>query len=74
MGFSNDTTKHFKVYSPERGYVHRASIVKVGESVKGGSVELRLRYSHTTSQGTKNIQPDRQPRGRPANTTTKEAA
>ncbi|KAG9243841.1 hypothetical protein BJ878DRAFT_102129 [Calycina marina] len=62
MGHSETTDKHFKVYSPENGYTIEASIVKVFEHSKGGSVDLKLRTS-SGPQGTKNVAPDR--RGRP---------
>ena len=67
MGFSPHTTKHYKVYSPNRGYVHRVSVVKVDETVKGGTIDLRLRNAHTEPQGTENVLTDRKKPGRPKN-------
>ncbi|CCE32515.1 uncharacterized protein CPUR_06375 [Claviceps purpurea 20.1] len=45
MGYSEHTTKHFKVYSPERGCTIMSSRTVVKESAKGGSVDLRLQGS-----------------------------
>jgi hypothetical protein len=64
MGFSNTTTKHTKVYNPELGYTSRCSRVIVDETVKGGTINLKLRGENGT-QGTPNEQPDRAPRRRP---------
>ena len=62
MGYSDNTTKHFKVYSPERGSTIVASVVRFDENTKGGSVDLRIRNSEAGSQGTKNVMLDRKPR------------
>ncbi|KAI0994773.1 hypothetical protein K3495_g13407, partial [Podosphaera aphanis] len=43
MGYSNTTDKQFKVYSPELGYTNRVSVIKVDESIRGGTIDLRLR-------------------------------
>lgn len=64
MGFSNTTTKHTKVYNPELGYTSRCSRVIVDETVKGGTMDLKLRCKPGT-QGTPNEAADRAPRGRP---------
>jgi hypothetical protein len=69
MGHSKNTTKHYKVYSPERGYTILASRVIIKESVKGGTVDLRIRNSTSGPQGTMNVAPDRKPRGRPKGST-----
>ena len=66
MGFTGNTTKHFKVYCPELGYVQRFNRVLVDENVKGGTIDLKLRGA-SGPKGTSNVQPDRQPRGRPKN-------
>jgi hypothetical protein len=71
MGYSDKTTKHFKVYSPERGSTIVASVVKIDETVKGGTMDLRIRNSKSGPQGTKNVMLDRNPRGRPKGSTTK---
>ena len=42
-----------------------ASVVKIDESKKGGTVELKIRNSKSGPQGTKNTMQDRKPRGRP---------
>lgn len=65
MGYSENTNKHFKVYSPERGYTIMSSRVVIKESVKGGSVDLRIRNCPAGPQGTVNAALDRRPRGRP---------
>lgn len=65
MGYSNNTTKHFKVYSPERGSTIMVSVVRIDEETKGGTVDLRIRSSGAGPQGTKNAMLDRKPRGRP---------
>ena len=72
MGYSLTTDKQFRVYSPELGYTTRVSIIKVDESTKGGTIELRLRDCNSGSQGTLNFQPDRKKRGRPAANTDKD--
>ncbi|KAI0994558.1 hypothetical protein K3495_g13623 [Podosphaera aphanis] len=65
MGYSTTTDKQFKFYSPELGYTTRTSIIKVNESIRGGTLDLRLRNCSAGPQGTSNVQPDRKPRGRP---------
>lgn len=72
MGCIDSTTKHFKVYCPELGYTQRFSRVIVDESIRGGSIELRLR-GETGPGGTTNLQPDRLPRGRPRKEDLKES-
>ncbi|RAL58199.1 hypothetical protein DID88_002302 [Monilinia fructigena] len=67
LGYSKDTTKHIKVYSPELGYTYRSYRVTIDESYKGGDLDLKLRNCVAGSQGTKNIEPNRRPRGRPKN-------
>jgi hypothetical protein len=65
LGYSNDTTKHIKVYSPELSYTSRSSRVINDETQKGGDLNLRLRNCIAGLQGTQNVVPDRKPRGRP---------
>jgi hypothetical protein len=65
MGYSENTIKHFKVYSPERGYTIMSSRVLIKESVKGGTIDLRIRNCAAGPQGTPNAAFDRKPRGRP---------
>jgi len=62
MGYSENTEKHFRVYSPERGYTIEVSVVEVDEKTKGGTVDLKLRTK------TMNQPLDRKPRGRPSKT------
>lgn len=69
VGYSPTTTSHFKVYSPERGCTIMASVVKIDETIKGGTVDLRIRTPDGETQGTKNSTLDRKPRGRPKGTT-----
>lgn len=65
MGYSENTTKHFKVYSPERGSTILSSRVTIKESTQGGTVDLRIRNCASGPQGTTNAAPDRKARGRP---------
>ncbi|KAF5207339.1 hypothetical protein FRX31_003074, partial [Thalictrum thalictroides] len=65
MGYSTTTDKQFKIYSPDLGYTTRASVIKVDETVRGGTLELRLRNIESGPQGTCNVHLDRKPRGRP---------
>ena len=65
MGFSADTTKHYKAYSPDLGYVHRVNVMKIDETIRGGTIDLRIRNANIEPQGTENVQPDRKGRGRP---------
>ncbi|KAI1007134.1 hypothetical protein K3495_g1099 [Podosphaera aphanis] len=67
MGYSETTTSHYKVYSPERGCTIEVSVLKVDENTKGGTVDLKIRMPNVGSQGTKNEMNDRVPRGRPKN-------
>ena len=64
MGYSDDTTKHLKIYAPDLGRIILSSRVSVDESASGGTVDLRLRVP----QGLNRIpidSPDRVARGRP---------
>lgn len=67
MGYSDNTTKHFRVYSPERGSTIVVSRIIIKETSKGGSVDLRFRDCPAGPQGTRNIALDRRNRGRPRN-------
>jgi hypothetical protein len=42
IGYLENTIKHFKVYSLERGYIIMSSRVLIKESVKGGTIDLRI--------------------------------
>ncbi|KAI0992563.1 hypothetical protein K3495_g15622, partial [Podosphaera aphanis] len=64
MGYSSNTTRHLKVYSPEHGYTILSSRVEIDEKVKGGTIDLKLR-GPTGPQGTKNVAPVRKSVGRP---------
>jgi hypothetical protein len=52
LGYSNDTTKHIKVYSPELGYTSRSSRVIIDETQKGSDLNFRLRNCIPGLQGT----------------------
>jgi hypothetical protein len=43
IGYEEETTKHFRVYSPEHSRVIRRSVMRVDELIKGGIIDLRLR-------------------------------
>ena len=43
IGYSESIIKHFKVYSPERGYTIILSRVLIKESIKGRTIDLRIR-------------------------------
>lgn len=58
VGYEENTTKQFRIYAPDLGYVTRTSVIIFDESQKGGTVDLRVRT-------TPNTLPDRKPRGRP---------
>ncbi|KAI0993059.1 hypothetical protein K3495_g15125, partial [Podosphaera aphanis] len=64
MGFSENTEKHTKIYAPDLGRVERVNAVLIDEKVKGGMIDLRLKESIITSQGTPNRLPLRKKRGR----------
>jgi hypothetical protein len=40
MGYSSNTTKHFRVYLLEYRYIILRSIIRVNELVKGGTMDL----------------------------------
>jgi hypothetical protein len=65
MGYCDTTTKQFKVYSPDLGYTTRVSRVEIDETIKGGTVDLRIRDALVGPQGTPNTLNDRRARGRP---------
>jgi len=69
IGYSEETTKQYKVYAPDLGYTIQSSVVDFDEHVLGGTVDLKFRGAH--SQGTPNVLPNRNPVGRPKETLTK---
>ena len=58
VGYEENTTKQYRVYAPDLGYVIRTSVVTFDEHQKGGTVDLRVRT-------TPNALPNRNLRGRP---------
>ena len=69
MGYSDETTRQYKVYAPDLGYTIMSSVVDFDENVLGGTVDLKIRGAHP--QGTPNVLPNRNPVGRPKETLTK---
>ncbi|CCE33421.1 related to retrotransposon HobS hobase [Claviceps purpurea 20.1] len=65
LGYSENTNRHYRVYSPELGYTSRSSRVLINEDEKGGAINLRLRNCAAGPQGTPNVLDDRRPRVRP---------
>ena len=63
MGYSETTTKQFRVYAPDLGYTTRSSVVDWDEGTPGGTVDLKIRGPRP--QGTPNELPLRNPPGRP---------
>lgn len=53
MGYGENTTKQFRIYAPDLGYIIRASIVKFDESVRGGDMELNVPVKAGTADPTK---------------------
>jgi hypothetical protein len=62
LGYSNDTTTHIKLYSPELGFTSRSSSVIIDEIQKGGDLNVRLRNCIAGLQGTQDVGPDRKAR------------
>jgi hypothetical protein len=48
IDYLENITKHFKVYSPEHGYMIILSRVLIKESIKGSTINLRIQ-NYTTS-------------------------
>ncbi|KAI0998410.1 hypothetical protein K3495_g9784 [Podosphaera aphanis] len=65
MGWSEDTDKYLRTYTPNLSYVVRSSRLFVNETVPDGSVELRLRDCVSGPNGTPVDAVDRAKRGRP---------
>jgi hypothetical protein len=51
--YKENTTKQFRVYTPDLGYVIRSSVVTFDELEKGGTVDLRFRGTRNTIPGLK---------------------
>ena len=45
IGYLNNTVKYFKAYSPDLGRVYRSSRIKIDKSIRGGTIDLKLRGS-----------------------------
>jgi hypothetical protein len=63
MGYVNETTKQWWMYSPDLGRTITVSTINFFESKKGGDLNLRIRGAHP--QGTPSDPTDRNPTGRP---------
>ncbi len=74
IGYLENTTKHFKVYLPECDYTIILSRVLIKESVKGGTIDLRIQNYATGSQGTPNTALNRKSQGRPKGVKEAESA
>jgi hypothetical protein len=59
MGYLENTIKHFKVYLLECGYIIMLSRVLIKESVKDGTIDLRIQNCTAGPQGTPNTALDR---------------
>jgi hypothetical protein len=59
MGYSDQTTKHYRVYAPDVKRFITASTVKFYEDVPGGTIDLKLK------KATPGGLPERRPVGRP---------
>jgi hypothetical protein len=68
IGYEKETTKYFRVYSPEYGYMIRRNIIRVDKDIKGRTVDLRIR-GIPSNQGTLNIIANQKPKGRPKKNT-----
>lgn len=75
MGYVDQTTKQYKIYAPDLGYVTRSSVVRFDENKPGGSIALNMRKDPSVPrkdptpigrlQGTPNVLALRKPVGRP---------
>ena len=63
IGYLDNTTKQFKVYTPDLGYTTRSASVAWDEGIVGRTIDLKIRGPN--SQGTLCELPDRNPTGRP---------
>ena len=61
--YIDETTKQYKVYTPDLQTTVRSSVVDFEEETKGGTVDLNLLGEHP--QGTPNVLTVRKPIGRP---------
>ena len=68
IGYVNETTKQWRMYSPDLGRTITVSTIDFLESKKGGDLNLRIRGARP--QGTPSDPVDRNPIGRPKETLT----
>jgi hypothetical protein len=59
IGYSKETTKQYKVYTPDLGYTIRSSVVDFVKDIIGGTIDLKIRGAYL--QGTTNTLLDRNP-------------
>ncbi len=64
ISYLENMTKYFKVYSLEHGYTIISSRVLIKESIKGGTIDLRIQNCATSPQGTPNTALNRKSQGR----------
>lgn len=63
VGYVDATTKQYRIYASDLGYVVRRTTVKIDENTPGDTIPLQLRG--LKPQGTSNNLPTRRPVGRP---------
>jgi hypothetical protein len=68
MGYSEETIKQVKMYTPDLGYTIKVTRVDFEEEIPDGTVDLIMRRAKP--QGTTTALPQRQSVGRPKETLT----
>jgi hypothetical protein len=63
IGYSDNTTKQFKVYTPDLGYTTRSASVVWDKGIVSRAIDLKIHGPN--SQGTPYKLPDHNPIGRP---------
>ncbi len=43
MGYEPTTTRQYRIYAPDLGYITRTSVISFDELIPGGEVDLRMR-------------------------------
>jgi hypothetical protein len=51
VGYEPTTTRQYRIYAPDLGYMTRSSVVRFDEDVKGGDIDLKLRISNSELPG-----------------------